>query len=236
MFVIHSNLNQRGQYSITHLQVPIQILLKLYFRLSSEHIYCQAIMPLQLKDMIKFSPPGKFVLGGVIMSLLCVGWGMRKSTVNYVTWPVFYNASTSLPTGWYTMQTRIQLKRGDIIRLCLPAHIGRHAVGQGYVHRGTCAGGSRHVGKPVVALAGDTVDVHLEGVRVNRGPIIMAPIQRHDRRGHMMLTARGHYVLEDDECFLLSTYSEYSFDSRYFGPVTCLPPYQVLNKSGRSTL
>ena len=142
--------------------------------------------------------------------------------------PLYYNASDSIPEGWYVIQMTDTLARGDVLRLCLPAPVGRAAVRKGYVHRGSCPGGSRRVGKPVMAIGGDTVLMITDSIQVNQGPPIQAQIQLRDRRGRLMDRATGRMVLQRNECFLLSTHSQFSFDSRYFGPVGCHPPYQIL--------
>lgn len=143
--------------------------------------------------------------------------------------PLFYNTSDSIPAGWYVMDATDTLMRGDIVRLCLPPQLGRRAVRKDYVHRGSCPGGSRRIGKPVVAVAGDTVIVAEDSIQINHEPPIYAPIQFQDRRGRVMIRTTERAVLNSGECFLLSSHSQFSFDSRYFGPVPCNPPYQVLN-------
>ncbi|MDE2956441.1 MAG: S26 family signal peptidase [Bacteroidota bacterium] len=142
-----------------------------------------------------------------------------------------YNTSASIPEGWYVKQTADTLTRGDILRLCLPASVGRAAVRKGYVHRGSCPGGSRRVGKPVAAIGGDTVRVLTDSIQINRGPPIRAEIQLRDRRGRRMDRVTGRIVLQQNECFLLSTESPFSYDSRYFGPVACHGPYQILRRA-----
>lgn len=162
--------------------------------------------------------------------LLCMGAATLLCLVCAVIYPVHYNASVSIPTGWYTLTKRNSLVKGEIIQLCLPPLIGKFAVSRGYVHRGRCTGGSRRIGKPVLAFAGDTVQVTTHGIQVNDGPHIDAPFQDRDRRGKLMPQVSGRLVLQDNECFLLSMHSPFSFDSRYYGPIPCHPPYQVMTQ------
>ena len=147
-----------------------------------------------------------------------------------VIFPLHYNASQSIPAGWYTLNKRDVLVQGDILRLCLPSSIGKFAISRGYVHRGRCPGGSRRVGKPVLAFARDTVQVTERGIQVNKGPLIDAPLQLRDRRGKLMPRVSDRFVLKDNECFLLSMHSPFSFDSRYYGPIPCHPPYRVMTQ------
>ena len=158
---------------------------------------------------------------------------LGAAPVGYTSPPLFLNTSTSLPRGWYRITKSADLARGQVLRLCLPASLGRYAIERGYVRSGTCAGGAARVGKSIVALAGDSVAVRADGIQVNDDAAIRVQMQARDRRGRRMATATGTYVLGDGECFLLSRHSPFSFDSRYFGPVSCgEPPYSILTHYG----
>ena len=153
---------------------------------------------------------------------------LMVSSVNLGCKPHLFNASPSLPVGWYSLHTADSLDTNDIVLLCLPVPLGVYAMRRGYVHRGSCPGGSRRVGKPVIAMAGDTVHVDSRNIQVNSGPPINAAMHNRDRRGRQMPQRTQRLVLEDHQCFLLSTFNQYSFDSRYFGPIPCHPPFQIL--------
>ena len=181
-----------------------------------------AQLPLNIRNRLRSQNNWKWLSVAGAVAMLCGVW--------VLVGPLYYNGSPSIPAGWYALQVQDTLGDGDIVRLCLPPAIGRYAVRRGYVHRGTCDGGSRRIGKPVVAAAGDTLVISSRGVQVNGGPLLKAPLQRRDRRGKLMPRAVGRQILQPGECFLLSTFNQLSFDSRYYGPVPCRSPFQVLRK------
>lgn len=103
-----------------------------------------------------------------------------------------------------------------------------YALARGYLARGRCEGGAAPLGKIVLGLPGDTVWVSQDSIRHSGGVPVFAPLQRYDRQGRRMDNAQGLHVLRSDECFVVSTFNLYSYDSRYFGPVTCEAPFVVL--------
>ncbi len=143
----------------------------------------------------------------------------------------FVNTSTSLPLGLYHMTKASTLKRGDVIRMCLPEALNRFSIERGYLRQGVCPGGATSIGKPVVALHGDTVIVHEKMTQVKGSENLNAPIYIHDREGRRLPNAIGTHILKAEECFLISTHHPLSYDSRYYGPVPCgIPPYNILSK------
>jgi len=150
------------------------------------------------------------------------------SPLGLITPPLFYNTTLSLPRGFYYAVIEDTLSVGDIIRVCAPDIIAPFALNRGYLHEGSCPGGTAPIGKTVVAMAGDTVRVDSTGVFAGTRRLKNSrPIQR-DSRGRSVSAASGEYVLQSDECFVLSMHTPKSFDSRYFGPVACSAPYHVL--------
>jgi conjugative transfer signal peptidase TraF len=91
---------------------------------------------------------------------------------------------------------------------------------RGYLVGGDCAGAVEPVGKVVVALAPDTVDVTDGGVRINQHLVPNSKPLTRDRRGRPLTWWQdGPAALKPGQIFLLSTLRPSSFDSRYFGPV-----------------
>ncbi|MXZ05201.1 MAG: conjugative transfer signal peptidase TraF [Rhodothermaceae bacterium] len=158
---------------------------------------------------------------------------IQSAPAGRVSWPLFVNTSDSLPLGLYRVTKVFDLQRGYVLRTCLPAEIGRAAVQRGYVRRGTCPNGSARVGKPIIALQGDTVVVSDGRIQVHGQGEHEAPIYAHDRRGRSLANAVGTHILQPGECFLLSTHSSFSYDSRYYGPIYCgEAPYFILVENG----
>lgn len=168
------------------------------------------------------------IAGPIIVMLYMV-----YSPTGFRSWGIFYNSSESLPRGWYRVEKRQGIRRGDTLLTCLPPEIGRFAVRRGYVLPGRCPGGTGYIGKPVRAIAGDTVTVNRHAVTINSWAPVIAPAQQRDRRGRTINGLTGRHVLKSNECFILSTNSPHSFDSRYFGAVPCTPPFFVLQIARR---
>jgi len=150
--------------------------------------------------------------------------------------PLFVNTSASLPFGFFRITKVASLERGDVLRTCLPDTLSQFAVQRGYLRQGTCPGGSTRIGKPVIGLQGDTVVVSDRYIQVKGYRAFEIPIYEHDRRGRRLPNATGIHVLSPGTCFLLSTHSALSYDSRYYGPIPCgSPPYYVLTGHGFRT-
>jgi conjugative transfer signal peptidase TraF len=74
--------------------------------------------------------------------------------------------------------------------------------------------------KPIVAEAGDAVDVSVQGIAVNGSLLRNSAPLRVDTKGRPLPTWRfGHYVVGPGTVWVASSYTRRSFDSRYFGPV-----------------
>jgi conjugative transfer signal peptidase TraF len=141
------------------------------------------------------------------------------------------NLTGSLPLGLYRAAPG-PLVRGSLVLVCLPPRVAGFARARGYVPRGgLCPGGILPVGKPVLALPGDTVTVTANGLRVNGVPMpnSLALATDHWARPLPRL-ASGPQVVRPGTLWVVSTYARTSFDSRYFGPValaavrSCLRP------------
>ena len=111
--------------------------------------------------------------------------------------------------------------RGRLVLVCLPRQVAAFARARGYVPRaGTCPGGVVPIGKRVVAIAGDTVTVAPSGLRVNGVLVPNSQALAADRKGRPLpQLAAGRYIVRRGTLWLLSSYSPFSFDSRYFGAV-----------------
>ena len=90
---------------------------------------------------------------------------------------------------------------------------------RGYLWQGPCEGGTTYLGKKVVAIGGDTVEVDDRGVVVNGVRLkCSAPLSR-DTRGRALPRLRGRWVLRSDQVWLFAGWNARSFDARYFGPI-----------------
>ena len=130
------------------------------------------------------------------------------------------NLTASLPIGLY-VTARPVLSRGSIVLVCLPTPVASIARERGYLPRGgPCPGNTVPLGKPILAMAGDTVVVTKTGLLLNGIPVPNSAALVADGEGRTLpRLAQGSYPVAHGHLWLVSDYSYRSFDSRYFGPV-----------------
>lgn len=133
------------------------------------------------------------------------------------------NLSGSIPVGLYMIE-RGDPERGSIVLACLPASVSRLAMERGYVrHGGSCPGGAMPIGKPVLGIPGDTIDVTNAGLFLNGIAVPQSEALSKDRQGRPLPQVEiGTYVVRKGELWLVSKHSRFSFDSRYFGPINTI--------------
>ena len=138
-----------------------------------------------------------------------------------VTWfaGLRVNLSGSMPIGVYRVSSRPPVK-GAMVLACLPADVAVFARSRGYVPNGRCPGSTAPIGKVVLAMAGDSVEVTAEGLLLNGRPVRNTRPLAFDAAGRSLRRfPDGSYIVAQDEVWLYSPYSTRSFDSRYFGPL-----------------
>jgi conjugative transfer signal peptidase TraF len=142
--------------------------------------------------------------------LLVMGWlaGLRL------------NLTGSLPVGLYVTAPSLPV-RGALVLVCLPAKVAAFARERGYVPPGEeCSNGIAPIGKPVAAIAGDTVAVTPGGLVVNGVAVPNSRALATDRKGRPLASVRvARWVVQSGTIWIVSSYSRFSFDSRYFGPI-----------------
>lgn len=101
---------------------------------------------------------------------------------------------------------------------CLPRPLARLARQRRYVHRGSCPGGDAPIGKRVLAVPGDTVEVSARGLTVDGKYISGSAPLAHDSHGRALVSATpARSIVPGGTVWLFSSYSPRSYDSRYFG-------------------
>lgn len=132
------------------------------------------------------------------------------------------NTSVSMPRGvWRVVPVGAELRRGDVVALCLPGSAAREALARGYVAVGGCPDGAEPLVKPVAAIAGDVVRVTPDGITVNGVAFPHTAALAQDSAGRPLQSVpTGIYRAAPDQVWLLSDHDSRSFDSRYFGPVS----------------
>jgi len=126
------------------------------------------------------------------------------------------NASPSMPRGLWleAKMTPGEIARGDIVVACLPPDQFQRR----YLSPGFCDTGLEPVVKPVVAVAGDTVEATAEGVAVNGYLLPDTAPRSRDGQGRPLLHATGFTVVSPGFVWLVVQRAD-SFDSRYVGPI-----------------
>jgi conjugative transfer signal peptidase TraF len=124
---------------------------------------------------------------------------------------VIYNASDSVPVGWYRIGPPRALRVGSFVLIHLPAAPRTLAARRGYLPwRIPLLKRIGAMAPQVVCIRDDIVRV--DGVRI----ATTLPV---DGSGRRLTPWRQCRRLRAGELFLLSTSNPASFDSRYFGPV-----------------
>ena len=127
------------------------------------------------------------------------------------------NASPSLPLGIYKETSD---RSAPLIEFCPIEPYGSFAAGRGYRSAGNCSDGAGPLMKPVIASAGDIVDVSIRGIAVNGVLLPNTAPKSKDTQGRPMSPwPCGHYRVADGSVWVASCYNSSSFDSRYFGPI-----------------
>lgn len=149
----------------------------------------------------------RWPLALVAGSLLALAWAAFGASPLQLV----YNASDSVPIGWYRIAPASSLAVGDLVLVHLPPEAMTLAAQRGYLPA------SVPLLKTVAAVAPQLVCVRGDQVRVD-GRLVARRLS-WDRQGRALPAWRTCRRLVDDELFLLSTTNPESFDSRYFGPI-----------------
>ena len=127
------------------------------------------------------------------------------------------NATPSLPLGFYKETTD---GRAPLIEFCPQEPYSSFAAGRGYRSIGNCSDGAGPLMKPVVASAGDLVEVSSRGIAVNGVLLPNTAARTRDSHGRPMQPwPNGQYRVPAGLVWVASSYNPWSFDSRYFGPI-----------------
>jgi conjugative transfer signal peptidase TraF len=130
------------------------------------------------------------------------------------------NTSSSLPRGLYLLEPLHRpLRPGDLVLACPPPAAATLALARGYLDPGSCPGGTKPLGKLVLAVAGDRLEIAANAITLNRCRLPATASRSVDTCGRPLprFPPRA-YRVRTGEIWLFSPHPR-SFDSRYFGPV-----------------
>ena len=133
---------------------------------------------------------------------------------------IVWNASPSVPIGFYTITPARDLRLGDLVTVEPPASLSGYMVARGYIGPGV------PMVKPVTALPGQSVC--RTGVRIAVDGVAIGDALPRDRMGRVLPVWQGCRRIEPDQIFLMNPSVRDSLDGRYFGP---LPRASVTGKA-----
>src|SRR5438094_4359899 len=148
-----------------------------------------------------------FLLAMIILTLvsICGLFGIR------------FNVSESLPGLIYIVTTD---NSSALVEFCPIGSFAELSKERGYRRRGICPDGASPMLKPIVAHAGDTVEVSAKGIAGNGTLLHNTAPRTTDLRGRALTPCRfGKYGVAPGFVWVASQYNPLTFDSRYFGPI-----------------
>jgi len=124
---------------------------------------------------------------------------------------LLYNPTESAPKGWYVVKPIADVHVDDFVLVWLPESIASFAAQRKYLPSNV------PLLKHVSAVGGDNVCAIAGFLSLNNHLVVRA--LTHDGAGRPLTAWTGCRVLAPSEVLLLSTTTDDSFDSRYFGPL-----------------
>lgn len=124
---------------------------------------------------------------------------------------LIWNASASMPIGFYTIAPANHFDVTDLVAVDAPEPLGSFLAERRYLPRGV------PLLKRVAGLPGQ--QVCRNGARVTVDGIDMGDALGRDRLGRELPVWQGCRRIADDEVFLMNWWLEDSLDGRYFGPL-----------------
>jgi conjugative transfer signal peptidase TraF len=124
---------------------------------------------------------------------------------------LIWNASASMPIGFYTIMPADRLEVTDLVVVNAPEPLASFLAERRYVPRGV------PLLKRVAGLPGQ--QVCRRGVRITVDGIDMGDALVRDRLGRELPAWQGCRRIADNEIFLMNWWVEDSLDGRYFGPL-----------------
>lgn len=152
------------------------------------------------------------VVGLAVM--LSIGWFAGYRIVETASLPLGLWRIQAVPAGGVQV--------GQVAHYCPPVEgVFAEALRRGYIRDGICPGGIEPLYKPVVAVANDVVYQTPYGLIVNGITLENSVAFETDGNGDLMPVPLDDEIsiVPVGRVWLVSSYSPYSFDSRYFGSV-----------------
>ena len=145
------------------------------------------------------------IIGSAGVALIALSAIIRANPI------LVWNASASVPIGFYAVRPLDTPNVGDLVVLEPPSPIGDWLLEHGYL------GGDVPLIKHVAALPGQRVC--RIGVTVSIDGETVATAKERDRFDRPLPVWQGCHLLTGDQIFFLNPDTEASLDGRYFGPL-----------------
>jgi len=126
------------------------------------------------------------------------------------------NTTESYPEGVYRLVSS-EWERNDLVEVCLPEKIKDVAIERGYLKDHGRCGGHPPIIKKVAGISGDYIEIS-DAVSINGEKYENSNLKIQDTDGHTLEPAKNE-VVGVGHVWLLSTVTDKSFDSRYFGSI-----------------
>lgn len=124
---------------------------------------------------------------------------------------LIWNASASMPIGFYAVAAAPSYRRDDVVAVHAPEPLASFLADGGYLPRGI------PLLKRVIALPGQSVCRHRLVIRVDGA--IAGSARAKDSRGRPLPVWQGCRTVGEDQIFLMNPTVRDSLDGRYFGPI-----------------
>ncbi|MBM7067556.1 S26 family signal peptidase [Actibacterium sp. 188UL27-1] len=154
------------------------------------------------------------IIGSAGIALIALSAIIRANPI------LVWNASASVPIGFYAVQPLDAPNVGDLVVLEPPSPLGDWLLEHGYL------GADVPLIKHVAALPGQRVC--RAGVTISIDGETVAIAKTRDRIDRLLPVWQGCQRLTDDQIFFLNPNTEASLDGRYFGP---LPRDTILGRA-----
>lgn len=142
-----------------------------------------------------------------VAALTCLGLSQWRSGTPVIV----YNASRSVPKGFYRVSAATSLRRGDLVLMTTPDSVRGLADARRYLPA------TVPLIKTVAALPGDQICAF--GTRIFINGRLVATRLSHDSEGRPLPSWQGCRTLAKGEFLPLVPDSPRSFDGRYFAAV-----------------
>ena len=122
-----------------------------------------------------------------------------------------------VPMGLYVVTAD---SSANLVEFCPAEPFATLSLVRGYRDPGACRDGGAPLLKPIVAKAGDVVELSWRGISVN-GLLLpnTAPLSKDTKGRSLEPWPFGRVPVAPGTVWVASSYHSRSFDSRYFGPV-----------------